>query len=118
MIALVGRTNRVAIRLSKLFSTRVHPSAVVETGAKIGDGCVINAMSFVGAQCDIGHGTVLHHGSSVLGNTQLGRECQVHPYAVIGGKPQDKKHADSSPSFLRIGDECVFREHCTVNGGR
>lgn len=60
----------------------------------------------------------------VDGLTRIGRGTTVHPFACIGGEPQDKKHrihmeqrlSSSSPSSLVIGSNCVIREHATIHG--
>jgi UDP-N-acetylglucosamine acyltransferase len=46
----------------------------------------------------------------------MGRGNVVHPFAVLGGAPQDKKRHEGTPS-LEIGDGNVFREHVTVHRG-
>lgn len=39
----------------------------------------------------------------------------MHPYAVIGGEPQDLKFDAATPSGVRIGAGTTLREHVTVN---
>ena len=95
-------------------SAQIHPTAVVEPGAQLGAGVEIGALAFVGAGVVIGDGTRLHHHASVEGCTTLGRQCEVFPYACIGGKTQDLKFAGGKPG-LRAGDRNVFREFVTVN---
>ena len=58
--------------------------------------------------------TRLHHHAAVEGFTTLGRECEVFPYACIGGKTQDLKFKGGRPG-LKAGDRNVFREFVTVN---
>jgi UDP-N-acetylglucosamine acyltransferase len=62
----------------------------------------------------LGDGTRLHHHATVEGNTELGRACEVFPYACIGGKTQDLKYKGGNPG-VRIGDRNVFREYVTVH---
>ena len=95
-------------------STMIHPSAVVEAGAQLGDGVDIGPFCFVGAGVTLGAGTKLHHHASVEGNTVLGQQCQVFPYACLGGKTQDLKYKGGNPG-VRIGDRNVFREYVTVH---
>jgi UDP-N-acetylglucosamine acyltransferase len=94
--------------------TILHPTAVVEPGAQLGAGVEIGALAYVGAGVVLGDGTKLHHHASVEGFTTLGRDCEVFPYACIGGKTQDLKYAGGRPG-LRIGDRNVFRECVTVS---
>ena len=101
-------------------ATKIHPTAILETGAQIGAGVEIGAYAFVGASVTLGDGTKLHHHASVEGESVLGANCEVFPYACIGGKTQDLKFKGGRPG-LRVGDRNVFREyvtiHCATNDG-
>ena len=44
------------------------------------------------------------------GATEIGERNVMHPGAVLGGEPQDLAFAGAE-TFLRIGDDNVFREH-------
>jgi len=92
----------------------IHPTAVVEPGAQLGAGVEIGALAYVGAGVVIGDGTRLHHHASVEGHTTLGRNCEIFPYACIGGKTQDLKFKGGRPG-VRIGDRNVFREYVTIH---
>ena len=69
----------------------VHPSAVIENGAVIGDGCVIGPFCLVGPDVVLGQGVVLKSHVVVTGDTDIGDETVVFPFAVIGEIPQDLK---------------------------
>ncbi len=92
----------------------LHPTAIIEPGARLGAGVSVGAYGFVGAGVTLGAGTRLHHHASVEGNTVLGEQCEVFPYACIGGKTQDLKYKGGNPG-LRAGDRNVFREYVTVH---
>lgn len=94
--------------------TKIHPTAIIETGAQVGDEVEIGAYAYVGTGVTLGTGTRLHHHASVEGNTVLGARCEVFPYACIGGKTQDLKYQGGNPG-LRIGEHNVFREYVTVH---
>lgn len=95
-------------------ASNIHPTAIVEPGAELGDDVVIGPYAFVGDGVKLGGGTRLHHHASVEGNTILGALCEIFPYACIGGKTQDLKFKGGNPG-LRIGDRNVFREYVTVH---
>jgi UDP-N-acetylglucosamine acyltransferase len=95
-------------------AAKIHPTAVVEPGAKLGADIEIGALAYVGAGVTLGAGTKVHHHASVEGNTVLGERCEVFPYACIGGKTQDLKFKGGQPG-VRIGDRNVFREYVTVH---
>lgn len=93
---------------------RIHPTAIIEPGAQLGDEVEVGAHAFVGAGVTLGAGTRLHHHASVEGNTVLGAACEVFPYACIGGRTQDLKYKGGNPG-LRIGDRNTFREYVTIH---
>jgi UDP-N-acetylglucosamine acyltransferase len=95
-------------------SARIHPTAVVESGAELGADVKIGPFAFVGTGVRLGAGTELHHHASVEGNTHLGEGCSVFPYANIGAKTQDLKYKGGNPG-VRIGARNVFREYFTVH---
>jgi len=76
----------------------VGPFAVIEYDVTLGAGCRVEAHAVI-------------RSGSVLG------ECNVvHPFAVLGGPPQDRRY-EGEPTKLEIGDGNVFREHVTVHRG-
>lgn len=93
----------------------IHPSAVVDKTAVLGEGVEIGALAYVGPGVKLGDRTKLHHHAAVEGNTELGRECEIFAFANIGGKTQDLKYKGGNPG-VRIGDRNVFREYVTVHG--
>lgn len=92
----------------------IHPTAIIESGAKLGADVTVGAYAFVGAGVTLGDGCRLHHHASVEGNTTLGEQCEIFPYACIGGQTQDLKFKGGNPG-VRIGQRNVFREYVTVH---
>jgi UDP-N-acetylglucosamine acyltransferase len=95
-------------------ATIIHPTAVVDSGAELGSDVEIGPLAYVGAGARLGDGTRLHHHAAVEGNTVLGPQCEVFPFANIGAKTQDLKFAGGNPG-VRIGARNVFREYVTVH---
>lgn len=95
-------------------ATQLHPTAIVEPGAQLGSDVMLGAYAYVGAGVTLGDGTRVHHHASVEGNTVLGGQCEVFPYACIGGKTQDLKFKGGNPG-VRIGARNVFREYVTIH---
>src|SRR5260221_563852 len=93
---------------------QIHPTAIVESGAELGEDVVIGAYAYVGAASVIGAGTVLHHHASVEGFTAVGASCEIFPFTCIGSKTQDLKYKGGRPG-VRIGDRNVFREYVSVH---
>jgi UDP-N-acetylglucosamine acyltransferase len=94
----------------------VHPTAVVSPQAELDGSVEVGAYCVVGPHVRIGAGTVLGPHVVIDGHTTLGRDNRLHPFASIGGAPQDKKYRDE-PTRVEIGDGNTFREGVTVNRG-
>ncbi|MDB6168622.1 MAG: acyl-(acyl-carrier-protein)--UDP-N-acetylglucosamine O-acyltransferase [Verrucomicrobia bacterium] len=78
-------------------AARIHPAAIVESGAQLGADCEIMAGAIVTRHCILGDRVV------------------VHPYAVIGGDPQYLKFDRALETGVRIGADTVVREHVTIS---
>ena len=94
----------------------IHPTAIIEPGATVGDDVCVGAYAYVGPDVTLGDGCVLHHHALIEGNTTLGERCEVFPQAVLGMPPQDIKYSGES-TLLEIGRKNVFREMVTVHPG-
>ncbi|SMF67248.1 acyl-[acyl-carrier-protein]--UDP-N-acetylglucosamine O-acyltransferase [Xaviernesmea oryzae] len=97
-------------------SARIHPLAVVEDGAVIGENVVVGPFSHVGPRVVLKDGVELMSHAVVTGNTQIGRNCRIFPMAVIGGVSQSL-HEAGEDSSLVVGDNCTIREGVTMNSG-
>ena len=93
---------------------KIHPSAIIESGAEIDSDVIIGAYAYIGSNVKISAGTQVMHHATVDGRTELGENNEIHPYSFIGGKSHDLKYRDGIHS-LKIGDNNVFREYTTVH---
>jgi UDP-N-acetylglucosamine acyltransferase len=94
----------------------IHPSAVIEPGAKLGADVRIGAFAYIGDDVEIGDGTIIGPYCSVTGPTRIGRENHFVGHAAIGGDPQDKKFKGERTELV-IGDRNSVREFVTLNRG-
>ena len=97
-------------------SARVHPLAVVDPGAVLGDGVEVGPFAVIGPGVTIGDGTEVGAAAQIRGPVRIGRENRIHPQAAIGFDPQDLKFTGEEV-WLEIGDRNQFREFCTVHRG-
>ena len=95
---------------------RVHPTALVEPQAELGDDVEIAAYAVVGAHVCIDEGTRIGPHTVLEGHTTIGRDNRIFQFCSIGGAPQDKKYA-GEPTRLQIGHGNTIREFCTLNTG-
>lgn len=94
----------------------IHPSAVVDPGARIGRDVSIGAFTLVGAEVEIGDGTRIGPHCSLHGPTRIGRDNHIVGHVAIGGEPQDKKFKGERTELI-IGDRNTIREFVTLNRG-
>jgi len=78
-------------------ATVIHPTAIVEPGARLGADCEIQAYAVVTKHCVLGDRVV------------------VHPFAVVGGDPQYLKFDRATAAGVTVGAGTVIREHVTIN---
>jgi len=97
-------------------SSRIHPSAIIEDGAQIGADVVIGPFCLVGPHVSLADGVQLHSHVVLTGRTEVGTGTEIHPFAVIGGIPQDLKFKGEETRLV-IGARNRIREHVTMNTG-
>ncbi|MEI9884986.1 MAG: acyl-ACP--UDP-N-acetylglucosamine O-acyltransferase [Rhizomicrobium sp.] len=94
----------------------VHPTAIVEDGAKLGADVAIGPFCLVGRDAVLGDGVRLLSHAIVMGRTEIGARTVIHPHAVLGGEGQIRRN-DFAEARLVVGADCVIREGVTMNGG-
>ena len=93
---------------------RIHPTAIIEEGAVIGPEVSVGAYAYIGPLVKLAAGCRVHHHATIEGSTRMGQRNEVFPYALIGGRTQDKKWTGDEAPVL-IGEDNIFREFCTVH---
>jgi UDP-N-acetylglucosamine acyltransferase len=96
--------------------TRIHPTAVLDPAARIGEGCEIGPYCVIGPGVELGPGCWLEHHVSLGGPSRFGAGNCFHSFAALGGRTQDLKYT-AEPTYLEVGDGNVFREFVTVHRG-
>ena len=94
----------------------IHPSAVIEEGARIGNGCVIGPFCHVGPNVILHDNVTLNSHVVVTGHTTIGSDTVVFPFASLGEIPQDLKFKGEETRLV-IGQRNRIREHVTMNTG-
>ena len=98
-------------------STNIHPTAIIEDGAQLGEDVSIGAYAHIGARAILGDRVTVHPKGMVIGRSTLGEDVEIYPGAVIGCGPQVLGHKPSDESRLEIGARTIMREHTTVHTG-
>lgn len=94
----------------------IHPQAIIEPGAVIGDNVTIGPWTYIAANVEIGDNCHIGPNVVVNGPTKMGKGNRVFQFATIGEDCQDLKY-DGEPTELIIGDNNTFRECCTIHRG-
>jgi UDP-3-O-[3-hydroxymyristoyl] glucosamine N-acyltransferase len=133
---------RVLEKFSKPFDdlSGMHPSAVVDPTAKLGENVWVGAFTYVGKDvqlgkgvklfphCYIGNGvivgdeTVLYPGVSIYRDCVIGRNCIIHSGSVIGSDgfgfaPQADKSYLKIPQLgnVQIDESVEIGSNCTID---
>ena len=96
--------------------TEIHPTAIVDAGARLGADVRVGPYCVIGAEVEVGDGCRLQHHVTLEGPSTMGAENVFYAYASIGQQSQDLKYR-GEPTHLRIGDGNTFREFVTVHRG-
>lgn len=93
---------------------KIHETAVVHPGARIGKDVEIGPYAVIGEHVLIGDGTKIGAHVVIDGWTSIGKNCVIFPSASIGAEPQDLKF-NGEKSYVFIGDNTKIREFATIN---
>jgi UDP-N-acetylglucosamine acyltransferase len=94
----------------------IHPTAIVEPGARLGSGVIIGPYCVISAKAELGPGCRLQHHVTIAGPSVIGADNVFYACASIGQQTQDLKY-QGEPTHLRVGDGNTFREFVTVHRG-
>jgi UDP-N-acetylglucosamine acyltransferase len=96
---------------------KIHPTAIVDSGAQIGSRVEIGPYSVIGSEVKVGEGTVIQSHVVIEGDVTIGTKNFVGHGAIIGTFPQDLSFSPERRTKIDIGDENIIREHCTIHRG-
>jgi UDP-N-acetylglucosamine acyltransferase len=94
----------------------IHATAIVHPNAKIDASVTVGPYAIVGEHVSVGEGSSIGAHVVLDGHTTIGRHNKIHPFAAVGGPPQDKKYA-GEPTRLIMGNGNTIREYVTINTG-
>ena len=94
----------------------IHPTAIVDSGAHLGENVEVGPYAIIESDVHIGSGCKIGPHSMIHEYVKMGSDCVIYPYASVGAAPQDLKfHGEKS--WLTIGKKTVIREFATLNRG-
>jgi len=94
----------------------IDEHAVVDPQARLGQDVHVGPFCVVGPQVSLGDGCRLNSHVSVVGDTEIGPETEIWPFASVGATPQDLKFVGEATKLV-IGARNKIRECVTINVG-
>lgn len=93
----------------------IHPTAILGENVLLGENVVVGAYAIIEGGAQIGDGCVIEPHARVCGWARIAENCKIGSFAVVGGEPQDLHFDSSVPSYVEIGAGSVIRESATVH---
>jgi UDP-3-O-[3-hydroxymyristoyl] glucosamine N-acyltransferase len=86
------------VEQSKPKKKGIHPSAVIEPSAKVGEDVFIGAYAYLGENSSVGDNCSIYPHVFIGDNTRIGKDCTIHPNVTIY-------------------HECILGNNCTIHAG-
>ncbi len=94
----------------------IHPTAIVDREANLGEGVAVGPYALVGPKVTVGDGCVIESHAVLPSHVRLGKGVRISSFASVGAPPQDLKFRGEE-TWVEIGDGTIIREYVTVNRG-
>lgn len=94
--------------------SNIHPTAIIEPGAKIGKNVTIEPYVIIKGTVTLEDDVIIKSHAYIDGNTTIGQGTTIWPSASIGTRTQDKKFYGET-TYVKIGKNCHIREFVTIN---
>ena len=95
---------------------KVHPTAIVHSGAELAETVEIGPHAVIGEHVRIGADTTVGPSVVIDGHTAIGERNRIFPFASIGLEPQDRKYKGET-AYVEIGNDNLIRESSTIQIG-
>lgn len=94
----------------------IHPSAIIEDGAIIGENVMIGPFCVVKKNVRLANGVQLLSHIVVEGWTDIGENSKIFPFSAVGTVPQDLSYRGEKVKLI-IGKNNTIRENVLINPG-
>ncbi|HUB19036.1 MAG TPA: acyl-ACP--UDP-N-acetylglucosamine O-acyltransferase, partial [Acidobacteriaceae bacterium] len=95
---------------------RIHPTAIIASGAVIPESCSVGPYSTIGANVVLGEDCELVSHVVLDGHLTVGARNRFFSFACVGVAPQDLKYK-GEPTGAVLGDDNIIRECVTISRG-
>jgi len=97
-------------------SLNIHPTAIVENGAKISNSCKIGPYCCIGPEVTLDDNVFLESHVVISGKTFIGKGTKIWPFSSVGSIPQDLKYSGERTKLI-IGQNNLIRECVSISTG-
>ena len=94
----------------------IHPTAIVDPKAEIGDDVEVGPFTVIEKEAVIGSGTRIRSHVFIGEGTRIGKNCRIYQFASVGEAPQALAYRGEKTHLL-MGDQNTVREYVTLNRG-
>ncbi|MGH7511740.1 MAG: acyl-ACP--UDP-N-acetylglucosamine O-acyltransferase [Gemmatimonadales bacterium] len=94
----------------------VHPTAIVDPTAQLGEGVEIGPWAMLGERVTVGDGCRIGPRARLECNVRLAENVSVGDGSILGGAPQDLKYRGEE-TWVEVGAGTIIREYTTINRG-
>ena len=94
----------------------IHKTAIIDKKAQLSSSVKVGQYSIIGPNVYIDENTEVKSHVSITGNTKIGKNNLIYPFASIGSDPQDLKYKGEKTELI-IGERNTIREYVTINPG-
>ncbi|HEX5055536.1 MAG TPA: acyl-ACP--UDP-N-acetylglucosamine O-acyltransferase [Gammaproteobacteria bacterium] len=94
---------------------KIHSTALVATGARLGADVQIGPYAVIEDDVEIGSGSVIGPHAVIHVHTRIGARNRIHGHVILGDRPQHLAYKPEDVTWLEIGDDNIFREMVTVH---
>lgn len=94
-----------------------HPTAIIEPGAELHPSVQVGPYSIIESGAVLGEGCVVDSCARIYRHARLGRNNRVRHGVTLGSDPQDLGYTPDKAKPLSIGDDNDFREGVNISHG-
>jgi len=100
-----------------MIHAKIHPTAIVDASAQIGADVEIGPFSIIGPHATIGQKTIVQSHVVIEGEVTIGIANLIGHGVIIGAPPQDISFSPERKTRVKIGNDNIIREYCTIHRG-
>jgi UDP-N-acetylglucosamine acyltransferase len=94
----------------------IHPTALVNPAAKLGENIIVGPYALIEADVEIGDDCIIGPHAVIYNGARIGNRVKIFQGASVANFPQDLKFAGEKSVFI-IGNDTIIREFATLHRG-